>query len=226
LAASPLGAASIIEPPRTGAMCSLMDREPLTRSFYDRDVVQVARDLLGRQLVRASAEGITSGRIVEVEAYLHEKDSASHAFRGRTRSNAVMFGPPAHAYVFSIHSRFCLNAVAQPEGTPAAVLIRAVEPQEGVALMQQRRGVTKLLDVARGPARLCEAFAVDRRLDGWDLTRGSRLWIASGDCAGGEAGEVTASSRIGVTSAQDLPLRFFVSGNRFVSGPRSFHRTA
>jgi DNA-3-methyladenine glycosylase len=192
----------------------------LPRSFYDRDVVEVARELLGKRLVRVSDDGLTSGRIVEVEAYLAADDPACHAFRGRTRKNATMFGPPGHAYVYSIHARYCLNVVTDSIEVPCAVLIRAVEPIEGLPLMQQRRGREKLFDLARGPARLCEAMAIDRQLDGCDLTFGQRLWIAEDHLYDRQAAEIRTSVRIGVTSAHDLPLRFFLSGSPFVSGPR------
>lgn len=238
---------------------------PLPRDFYDRDVVQVARELLGKYLVRLAAEGTTAGRIVEVEAYLPQNDSANHAARGRTRRNASMFGPPGHAYVYAIHSRWCLNAVTEPEGTPSAVLIRAVEPLAGLALMHRRRSVraasrspvgrrkrrspsesdaalsaAQLRDLARGPARLCEAFAIDRELDGWDLTRGETLWItatppnrvpllceqcptprvAAVSTVSSVPPRIVTTPRIGVTSAHNLPLRFFFADNPFVSKPR------
>ena len=110
-----------------------------------------------------------------------------------------------------------------PGGTASAVLIRAVEPVEGIARMQRRRGTTRLLDTARGPARLCEALQIGRALDGWDLTRGQRLWIAASEDACSEPYAIGVSPRIGVTSAQELPLRFFVDGSPFVSGPRKWH---
>ena len=197
----------------------------LPPAFYDRDTLRVARDLLGTLLVRQSREGLTSGRIVEVEAYLHEDDPACHAARGCTRSNRAMFVPPGRAYVFPIHSRYCLNAVTRERGTACAVLIRAVEPLDGIELMrrrrqrQTRRHLT-LRELARGPARLCEAFAVDRRLDHWDLTRGQRLWIGREATAGGRDEEIGQSGRIGVTAAADLPLRFFVTSSPYVSGSR------
>jgi DNA-3-methyladenine glycosylase len=195
-----------------------MGQDPLPRWFYDRDVVQVARELLGQLLLRVTAEGVTTGRIVEVEAYLAHGDSANHAYRGRTRRNAAMFGPPGHAYVYPIHSRFCLNAVTGPEGIPSAVLIRAVVPLVGLEHMQHRRRTTDLHNLARGPARLCEAFAIDRNFDGWDLTRGEVLWLAASETPlPGAAEEVIATPRVGVTSAQDLLLRFAIAGSRFVS---------
>jgi DNA-3-methyladenine glycosylase len=192
----------------------------LPTEFYCRDTARVAHDLLGKLLVRCSREGVTSGRIVEVEAYLPEGDPASHAARGCTRSNRAMFGPPGRAYVYPIHSRHCLNAVTRERGVACAVLIRAVEPVDGIALMQRRRNRESLLEVARGPARLCEAFAVDRRLDHWDLTRGKRLWICEASGAGLCDDEIGQSVRIGVTSAHHLPLRYFVQGNPYVSGSR------
>jgi DNA-3-methyladenine glycosylase len=209
-----------------------IDREvwpPLPREFYDRGVVGAARELLGSCLVRTTAEGATVGRIVEVEAYLARDDPANHAFRGRTRRNRSMFGPPGHAYVYAIHSRWCLNAVTEPEGVPSAVLIRAVEPLAGLELMRQRRSARAgkqrrasspaLTDLARGPARLCEAFGIDRALDGWDLTLGAQLWIAAGPERGVDPPQVATSRRIGVTSAHDLALRFYVAGNPHVSKP-------
>jgi DNA-3-methyladenine glycosylase len=229
-----------------------MNREPMPQSFYDRDVVQVARDLLGMLLVRQTDEGTTIGRLVETEAYLAQGDTANHAHRGMTRRNATMFGPPGHAYVYAIHARFCLNAVTEPEDVASAVLLRAVEPLAGVDLMRARRrleavrkGVRpprfkpyvqyprseskgsdpfsdslldEVTDLARGPARLCEAFAVDRTLDGWDLTRGERLWLTGGEPV--PPAQVATTTRIGVTSAKDLVLRFHVAGSPFVSGPK------
>ncbi len=192
----------------------------LPREFYCRDTVAVARDLLGTLLVRRSRQGTTSGWIVEVEAYLPEGDSACHASRGRTPSNRAMFGPPGRAYVYPIHSRYCLNTVTMQRGWASAVLIRAVEPVHGMELMRRRRRREASRELARGPAKLCEAFAVDRRLDHWDLTRGTRLWISPWPGGPRPAGDIAESARIGVTSAQDLPLRYFLKGNLFVSGSR------
>lgn len=192
---------------------------PLMRDFYDRSPVEVARELLGRLLVRRGREGTCVGRIVETEAYLAQGDPACHAHRGLNRKNATMFGPPGHLYVYPIHARHCLNTVTEAQDIASAVLIRAVEPLEGQLLMEKRRGLTDVLELARGPARLCEAFDVDRRLDGWDLTRGIRIWIA--DTVVTTAPTVAVSARIGVTSAQDLQLRFFLSESRFVSKHRN-----
>lgn len=192
---------------------------PLPREFYDRDPVCVAQELLGKLLVRRHKEGTTSGVIVEVEAYLARDDPANHAFRGRTRRNASMFGPPGHAYVYAIHSRWCLNAVTEPVGTASAVLIRAVEPRSGIEQMKQRRGTAVVRDLARGPGRLCEAFAIDRELDGCDLTRRGPLWIEPTQREAGGAVGIERATRVGVTSAEDLPLRFFIRGSPYVSKP-------
>jgi|CXWL01.1.fsa_nt_gi DNA-3-methyladenine glycosylase len=202
-----------------------MHGETLPPSFYDRDVALVARELLGKIVVRRSRDGLRSGRIVETEAYLACEDSASHSFRGRTRKNATMFGPPGRAYVYSIHSRYCLNAVTQARGVASAVLIRALEPLAGIEIMQKWRGTDRLFDLCRGPARLCEAFAIDGSLDGWNLTRGTRLWVANDDTFASREIRITTSGRIGVTSAHDAPLRFFIDGSSFVSGLKRLHRT-
>jgi len=195
----------------------------LPRAFYQRETRRVAHDLLGKCLVRRTPQGATTGRIVEVEAYLPKGDPACHAARGRTRTNVAMFGAAGHAYVYPIHARYCFNTVTQSRRQACGVLIRAVEPLEGLPLMQQRRGDVRLLDLARGPARLCQAFAIDRRLDRWDLTRGRRLWIEElADPP--RCWQVSRSERIGVTSAHHLPLRYFYHDCPFVSGPRRLNK--
>jgi DNA-3-methyladenine glycosylase len=189
----------------------------LSRDFYARDPVVVARELVGKLLLRETSAGLCGGMIVECEAYLSRRDSACHATRGMTRRNVSMFGPPGHAYVYTIHTRWLLNAVTEPEGTPSAILIRAIEPRWGVELMQQRRGTDVLRDLARGPGRLAEALAIDRTYDGWDLTAGRELWVAE-QPINGHALRIARSGRIGISSAMHRLLRFYVPGNRFVSG--------
>ena len=189
----------------------------LPRRFFERDVIEVARDLLGRRLVSVTLEGRTEGRIVETEAYLPEGDSASHAWRGPTKRNASMFGPPGHAYVYPIHARHCLNAVTGLEGVPSAVLIRAAIPGEGVGIMARRRGLARPRDLARGPARLCEAFGIGRAFDGHPLFRSGDLYLTAGEPV--PESEVLVTPRIGVTSAKDLLLRFLLADDPFVSGP-------
>lgn len=199
--------------------------KPLTRDFYDRDPQAVAADLLGKLLVRKSDGGLCAGYIVETEAYLSCEDAACHASRGRTRKNATMFGRPGLLYVYPIHSRHCMNAVTEDEGTASAVLIRAIEPVTGIARMERRRGTTVARDLARGPGRLCQALDVDRRLDGWDLTSGRRIWIAEDEVSVRPPVSVARSARIGVTSAHDLELRFFVAGSPFASGTSRLNGT-
>jgi DNA-3-methyladenine glycosylase len=193
----------------------------LTRDFYARNPADVARELLGKILVRDSEQGLVSGRIVETEAYLSSRDAACHAHRGPNRKNATMFGPAGHAYVYMIHARWCLNTVTEGEGLGSAVLIRAIEPLEGIELMQDRRGVTILRDLARGPARLCQALGVTKTHDGWDLTLGHELWIADDLTTNGRPLRVARSRRIGINSAQRRLLRYFLAGSPYVSGKRA-----
>jgi DNA-3-methyladenine glycosylase len=191
----------------------------LPPAFYDRNVVEVAIELLGKLLVSRTREGLAAGRIVEVEAYLSRRDKACHASRGRTPGNVAMFGDPGTAYVYPIHSRCCFNAVTQPEGEPSAVLVRAIEPCRGEALMKRRRGAVPEMDLARGPGRLCEALGVGRDRNKHNLTSGRGLWIEQNP--GMRLSEaIYCSPRIGVTRAQDRYLRFFLLENRYVSGPR------
>ncbi len=206
---------------------SRFDLSPLPRRFYRRHVVQVARELLGRWLLRRTPQGLAGGRIVEVEAYLGPGDPASHSFRGRTRRNASMFASGGRAYVYAIHSRWCFNVVTDSRRVPSAVLVRAIEPLLGQELMARRRGTDQLLQLARGPARLCQALAIDRRLDGWDLSRGQRLWIAPGDGRLPCPDQIAATPRIGISQAREALLRFVHLGcEPFISGPRRLHRNA
>ena len=190
---------------------------PLSQDFYNRDPVVVARELLGKLLLRRTRDGLCTGRIVETEAYLAQDDEACHASRGQTSRNATMFGPPGRAYVYRIHQVYCLNAVTEAEGMPSAVLIRAIEPLAGVELMRRRAGKEVLHHVARGPGLLCRALAIDQQLDGWDLTEGRRLWIAEHAV---EGCEIVVSPRIGVGTAKELPLRFYLKDHACVSGRR------
>lgn len=194
--------------------------DPLPRGFYNRPPEFVARELLGKWLLRETRLGLCGGRIVETEAYLAANDSACHASRGQTNRNAAMFGPPGHAYVYSIHARWCFNAVTEPAGCGSAVLIRALEPLIGIELMQARRPVANLRDLARGPARLCAALDITKSDNGVDLTLGESLWIAGERPAKSQQAEIGVSARIGVTSAHDLQLRFYERGSPFVSGTK------
>jgi DNA-3-methyladenine glycosylase len=178
----------------------------LHRSFFDRDPVTVARELLGTLLCHDDRGRILVGRIVETEAYLAADDPANHGYRGQTPRNAAMFGSPGHAYVYAIHRYYCLNVVTQGEGVPSAILLRAVEPLQGMEVMVPRRRTERYANLASGPGKLCQAFGIDRSLDQWDLTQKRRLWLAESE-SGAEI-DIVTTPRIGVTSAKELPLRF------------------
>jgi DNA-3-methyladenine glycosylase len=188
----------------------------LPRAFYVRDTVTVARALLGAVI----EHGRTSGRIVEVEAYLSGpgpgggRDLAAHSSSGLTPRTQVIFGPPGHAYVYLIYGiHLCLNVVAEPEGVPGCVLIRALEPLEGIPLMQHRRKAKRITDLTSGPGKLTAALGITRKHYGADLTRGP-LRIRAGPAA---SFEIAAASRIGIRHCADWPLRFYIRGNKFVS---------
>lgn len=193
---------------------------PLPRRFYNRDVATVARALLGKVVIRDGPPGLVAGRIVETEAYLADDDPASHSHRGPTRRNAAMFGPPGRAYVYAIHAKWCFNTVTEPAGRGSGVLVRALEPLAGVDLMRQRRGRDGPRELTRGPARLCQALAIDRQLNQWDLTLGEVLWIAGDGQHPPPPAQVAVTPRIGITRAADLPLRFALRDCPFVSGRR------
>jgi DNA-3-methyladenine glycosylase len=172
-------------------------------------------------LVRKLAGGVAGGRIVETEAY-PIGDAAGHAYGGVTPRNQALFLERGHAYVYLAYgSSFMLNVSSETPGVGAGVLIRAIEPTDGVSIMERKRGTELLRDLARGPGRLCAALGIDRRLDGIDLCQEGPLWLASD---GQPAGEIGQGKRIGITRAADSPLRFYVRGNRFVSGPQTLNR--
>lgn len=172
----------------------------LNRKFYHRDTLRVARDLLGKKLVRRTGREILSGMIVETEAYCGQADSACHAHRGKTLRNAVMFGKPGHAYVyFTYGMHYMLNLVTEEEGNPCAVLIRAIEPIDGIEAMEARRK-KKGKQLTNGPAKLCQALSIDKSLNGWDLTRGCKLWVE--DYRKIPARSIIATPRIGIDYAR------------------------
>jgi DNA-3-methyladenine glycosylase len=167
---------------------------------------------LGKVLVHGAAGGV----IVETEAYLGLDDAASHAYRGLTKRNEVMFGPPGHVYVYFIYGMYeCVNVVTEPVGTPSAVLIRAVEPVLGVELMRSRRpGAKSLRDVASGPGKLTIALGITRALNGADVTKGP---LVVRDQRGVGPLEIAAGPRIGISKCEDWPLRYWIAGSEFVS---------
>lgn len=191
----------------------------LRPSFYNPDTVTVAKALLGACLVHDSPQGRTVGRIVETEAYLFDGDPACHAHRGKTKRNAAMFGPPGHAYIYFVYGMYyCFNVVTAPEGVGEAVLVRALEPVEGIPLMQERRGTRDLKTLCSGPGKLVLAMGLTKELNGCPLFEGSlTIWSRSSFAAARTRVEIVAARRIGITKAADLPLRFCVKGSPFVS---------
>jgi DNA-3-methyladenine glycosylase len=190
----------------------------LQRTFFARDPVLLARDLLGRTLFYRTSEGLLAGRIVETEAYTGKADPASHAFRGRTARNAVMFGAAGHAYVyFSYGMHYCLNVTADAPGTAGAVLLRALEPLAGMEIMRARGDHGSPLRLLSGPGKIGRAFGLTLDDNGRDFTRGP-LGLAAGSPVPDR--EVAASRRIGISRAVHLRYRFAVLGSRSVSGRR------
>jgi DNA-3-methyladenine glycosylase len=187
----------------------------LPRSFYARATVEVARGLLGKVLVH----GPTAGIIVETEAYLGGEDLAAHSAHGLTERTRVIFGPPGHAYVYLIYGMYqCLNLVAERDGRPGCVLIRALQPVSGVELMRARRGATRKLEqLANGPGKLTLALGITRAHNGADVTRGA---LVVRQAPGASEPEITVTPRIGIAQSRELPLRFLMAGNGFVSAGR------
>jgi DNA-3-methyladenine glycosylase len=193
---------------------------PLARAALPIDTISLARYLIGKVLLRELPEGLASGRIVETEAYV-VGDAAGHAYRGMTRRNRSLFLEPGHAYVYLAYgSSYMLNVSSETPGIGAGVLIRALEPLEGIPVMRLNRGIERLRDLARGPGRLAAALRIDRRLDGLDLCQEGALWLGRG---GHEPGEIGQSIRIGVSRGADRLLRFYLRDSPFVSGPRSLN---
>ncbi len=189
-------------------------RDILPGSFYGRDTVPVARELLGKILVHSPAGELTAGMIVETEAYI-QGDPSCHAFRGKTPRNRAMFGPPGHAYIyFTYGMHYCFNVVTAPEGVGEAVLIRALEPLAGAGIMQKRRGVDGVARLCSGPARLVQAMGITPRMYGHDLTREPLTIVKGPDIA---PGEVVVTARVGIKEAVALPLRFYIKDSKYVS---------
>jgi DNA-3-methyladenine glycosylase len=206
----------------TGRRAAATDRSrTLTRSELPLDTVLLARYLLGKLLLRKTHQGVMSGRIVEIEAY-PIGDAAGHAYGGMTPRNRSLFLSRGHAYIYLAYgTSYMLNVSSEAVGVGAGILIRALEPLNGIALMQRNRGIHNLRDLTRGPGRLAAALDIDRRLDGIDLCKKGSLWLARDDHT---APEIGGSPRIGLSRETDRRLRFYVRGNPFVSGPRKLNR--
>ena len=184
------------------------------------DTAALARYLIGKLLVRALPEGVASGRIVETEAYVIG-DAAGHAYIGMTPRNRSLFLERGHAYVYLAYGvSWMLNVSSETKGVGAGVLIRALEPLEGIAIMESNRGTERLRDLTRGPGRLAQALRIDRSLDGLDLTQKGPLWLARDDH---DPGEIRKSVRIGITREAERVLRFYLRASPYVSGARSLN---
>lgn len=213
--------------PKTKAQSSVESSRPLLRRFFDRDPRLVAQELLGKLLIRRQGVRILCGRVVETEAYMGVTDAAAHSAAGITTRNAVLFGPPGHAYVYLIYgNHFCLNVSCMPEGDAGCVLFRALEPVAGLQEMSRYRHlvlpveprITQLKALASGPGRMSQALAISRARDnGKDMTnpKESDLWLADD---GWTPEKIAITARIGITKAMEEPLRFLIAGNPFVSG--------
>ncbi len=213
-------------------MSSLGHMTSLQAEFFNRDPRRVARALLGKLLVRKTPGGILAGRIVETEAYLGKDDAAAHAAAGRTARNAVLFGPPGHAYVYFIYgNHYCLNVSCLPDGVPGCVLLRALEPVAGIEQMAEGRGmemakeidlrkISSLKKISSGPGRMAEALEITRERD-----NGKSLVSARSDLRVADDGyrvrRVAVTPRIGIVKSAEQPLRYFIAGNAFVSARRS-----
>jgi DNA-3-methyladenine glycosylase len=215
-----------LAPPFSARAAQAASRLP--RDFFNRDATIVARELLGKLLIRREGKRLLAGRIVENEAYLGAIDPASHAYIGRTPRNAVLFGPPGHAYVYFIYGMyFCTNVSCKPEGNGGGVLLRALEPVLGLEAMADARGIelpseprtAQLRMISSGPGRMSEALGITRPRDNdKDFTSArSDLWLADD---GHRPKEIVVTARIGINVAVDEPLRFVIAHNPFVSGPK------
>jgi len=187
----------------------------LTKPFYTQPTTEIAKQLLGKFLCRKINGKLYVGKIVETESYLGEKDLACHTSKGKTKRNEVMFGPTGHAYVYFIYGMYhCFNVVTEEENNPCAVLIRALEPIN----MPYDKNTKSCVPTTNGPAKLCREFEIDKKLNGYDLTLGKKLWIENGDII--EPNQIKRSKRIGVDYAgiwKDRLLRFYIKNNKFVS---------
>jgi DNA-3-methyladenine glycosylase len=204
----------------------------LKAEFFNRDPRRVARALLGKLLVRKTPRGILAGRIVETEAYLGTGDAAAHAAAGRTARNAVLFGPPGHAYVYFIYgNHYCLNVSCLPDGVPGCVLFRALEPVSGIERMAEARGIeiakeidlrkiSSLKKISSGPGRMAEALEITRERDNGKSLVSTRSDLRLAD-DGYRVRRVAVTPRIGIAKSAEQPLRYFVAGNAFVSAQRS-----
>ena len=194
------------------------DAKPLSRSFHNRDTRVVAQELLGKFLFRRTPRGDISAKIVEVEAYRGSDDPASHAYKGETLRNRLMFGKPGFAYVYFIYgNHHCLNVTTEPEGVPGAVLIRAVEIVDGMALARKNRRVDSMVSLSNGPGKLTKALNISKIHNGIDIANPDELFICDSETV--ESFEMATSRRIGVKAGSEKPWRFYMKKSNFISKP-------
>jgi DNA-3-methyladenine glycosylase len=199
----------------------MMKFQPLPQSFYAPSAAKVGPALLGHLLIRRTPQGICGGAIVETEAYLKD-DPACHGYGRQTPRNRIMYGPPGRAYVYFIYgNHYCFNTVCEQSGVAEAVLIRAIEPLFGLEMMREQRSVLKEFELTNGPAKFCEAMQIDRQHDGIDICDAdSRLFVARNRSLQQflhDRAPLITTTRIGITKATELPLRFYLAGSSFVS---------
>lgn len=190
----------------------------LNRKFFARNPVEVARDMIGTYIVRRYGGDLLVGKIVETEAYLAEGDTASHGYKPKSNRTESLFGPAGYAYVTNVHRYFIMNVVTEAVNQPSAVLIRAIEPVEGIEVMKRLRGKDNLVDIGSGPGKVCIALGIDRSCDGISVTSSdSDIYFLPRSTK--ENLDIGSSARIGISSAQDYLFRFFLKANPHVSGP-------
>lgn len=189
--------------------------------FFEQPTLPLAKELIGCRFVRVLGSETLAAIIVETEAYLAKDDTACHAAIGETKRNRVMFGPPGRLYVYSIHNRYCMNIVSENTGEGAAVLIRALEPIQGIESMQRLRPADKITELTNGPGKLCQALGIDIQHNGVDLVTSKTIWLEPKSDS--DRFEIRTSPRIGISQAKEFPYRFFVDRNAFVSGRASDH---
>lgn len=187
----------------------------LQRNFYKRDPLLIASELLGKILVRNMNGSILSGRIIEVEAYLAFVDEAAHSFKGETTRTKSLFGEAGHTYIYSIHMQNCMDIVLSEPGTPNSVLIRAIEPIEGIELMKEFRNKENLKDLTSGPGKLCQALNITKQLDGVDITKKtSPIYIIDDEFS---TKEIIKTKRVGISKAKEFDYRFYLKDSPYIS---------
>lgn len=189
-------------------------KRKLRRCFYNRATLKVARELLGKYLVLKKDGNTLSGKIVETEAYIGQSDKASHASRGKTKRNEVMFGAPGYAYIYFTYGMYhCLNFVTEKENFPAAVLIRALEPEDGIEIMKKNRKTDIIENLTNGPGKVCMALGLDRKMNGIDLCSDILYVVDRNE----KKGKIISTSRVGINLGKDKKWRFYIKDNKFVS---------